>query len=107
VYTSGIDQESLEAEVRKFVVDTFLFGKGGDKLSSDDSFIALGIIDSTGVLELAAHIEQSYSFRIQDGELVPENMDSIRRIATYVRGKLSAMRGPAPQAARPSDAAVA
>lgn len=75
--------------IRKFVVDNFLFGQG-DKLKDDTSFLEGGIIDSTGVLELAMHIESTHGIKVKDEELVPENLDSINAIASFLEKKLAA-----------------
>jgi acyl carrier protein len=75
--------------IRKFVVDNFLFGQAGN-LKDDTSFLDGGIIDSTGVLELAMHIETTYGIKVKDDELVPENLDSINAVAAFLEKKLAA-----------------
>jgi len=75
--------------IRKFVVDNFLFGQAGN-LKDETSFLDGGIIDSTGVLELAMHIETTYGIKVKDDELVPENLDSINAIAAFLEKKLAA-----------------
>ena len=74
--------------IRKFVVDNFLFGQVG-KLRDDTSFLEGGIIDSTGVLELAMHIETTHGIKVKDEELVPENLDSINAVASFLEKKLA------------------
>ena len=74
-------------ELRQFIVENFLFGKEDAPLANGDSLLELGIIDSTGVLELVSFLEQKYGFTIQDEELVPENLDSIDRLVQFVRRK--------------------
>jgi acyl carrier protein len=61
-------------------------------LSEEDSLLEKGIIDSTGVLELVAFIEETYSFKINDEELAPENLDSIKNISQFIQNKLSFSR---------------
>ena len=78
---------NYESELRQFIVENFLFGKEDAPLASGDSLLELGIIDSTGVLELVSFLEQKYGFTIQDDELVPENLDSIDRLVQFVRRK--------------------
>jgi acyl carrier protein len=75
-------------EIRKFVVDHFLFGEDND-LANDASLLEQGVIDSTGVLELVSHIESRYGCKVKDEELTPENLDSISRIADYLQRKRS------------------
>jgi len=62
--------------VRHFVVETFLFGED-EKLREDTSFIESGMIDSTGILELAAFLEETFGFRLKDNELIPENLERL------------------------------
>jgi acyl carrier protein len=77
---------SIKSEIRKFVIDTFLFGSDED-MADGTSFLANGIIDSTGVMELVAHLEKTYRIKIKDDELVPENLDSIDSIAGFLSKK--------------------
>lgn len=76
--------------LRNFVVMNFLFGQGGDDLSEDDSFLERGIIDSTGVLELVGFLERQFGLQLEDDEIVPENLDSLRRLTDFVERKLTA-----------------
>ena len=46
-------------------------------LADDTSLLELGIVDSTGVLEVTAFLEGEYGIEIADHEIVPANMDSI------------------------------
>lgn len=79
----------MEQELRKFVVDNYLFGRDLD-FSNDDSFLEKGIIDSTGVLELVSHLESTYGIQVKDDDLLPENLDSISRLVRFVERKLQA-----------------
>ena len=79
--------ESLESTVREFIVNNFLFGQDGAELTDDASLLELGIIDSTGVLELVSFLEGGYQLKIDDEELIPENLDSIRNLARFIRKK--------------------
>ena len=75
-----------EVEIRRFIADKFLFGDER-KLSSDESLMEAGIIDSTGVLELIAYLEERFRIKIDNNELVPENLDSISLICTFLGKK--------------------
>ncbi len=74
-------------DIRKFIVENFLFGQDNG-LTNDTSFLEKGVIDSTGVLELATHIETTYNIKVKDEELVPENLDTINFIAAYLEKKI-------------------
>ncbi len=79
--------QGLEQQIRKFVVDNFLFGQDDSRLGDGDSFLEHGIIDSTGVLELVSFLETRFRMKIADAELLPENLDSIAGVAGFVRRK--------------------
>ena len=78
---------SLMQELRAFVVDHFLYGQDDGTLGPQDSFLERGIIDSTGVLELVAFLEERYGIQVQDEDLIPENLDSLEALAQFVQRK--------------------
>jgi acyl carrier protein len=75
---------SVERDVTKFIVDNFLFGNAAEAPAPATSFMETGLIDSTGVLELVAFIEEKYGLKVADDELVPENLDSVSNLAGFV-----------------------
>ena len=80
---------TIETDVRGFVTDNFLFGRKKVSLGGDDSLLEQGLIDSTGVLELVSFIESAFKIKVQDDDLVPENLDSINRLTSFVDSKLA------------------
>jgi acyl carrier protein len=74
--------------LRDFIVDNFLFGDG-NKLAIDTPLLENGIIDSTGVLELVAFIEENYNFTITDEELVQDNFSSLNAIDKFLKSKIN------------------
>ena len=81
--------ESLSHDVRTFIIDNFLFGDASGRFTftDDDSFQERGIVDSTGILELVCHLQQHYGIVIEDEELVPDNLDSVSKVARFVERK--------------------
>jgi acyl carrier protein len=55
----------------------------------DVSFLEEGIMDSTGVLELVMFVEETFHVTVEDEEIVPENFDSVSRLAAYIRRKIA------------------
>lgn len=80
--------------VRDFVVENFLYGEDS-MLKEDTSFLEEGIIDSTGILELIAFLEETYGLTIRDEEYVPENFDTLGNVARFLERKLSPVAGAA------------
>jgi acyl carrier protein len=74
-----------------FIRENFLFGDSNASLSPDDSFSERGIVDSTGILELVAFVEESFGLSIGDEEIVPENFDSIARLTQFIDRKKSSI----------------
>ncbi len=78
--------QPLENQLRRFVIDNFLYGRE-EQFSNDDSFLEVGLIDSTGMLELVGFLENNYGIEVEDADLVPQNLDSVSRLAQFVRRK--------------------
>lgn len=75
------------SSVKKFIVDNFLFGDVS-RLSSDTiSFLDSGIVDSTGILELITFLEENFGIKIEDNEMLPENLDSLSNVQAFISRK--------------------
>jgi len=79
---------NLVSEIREFIVENFLFGDG-EQLGEATSFLEEGIIDSTGILELIMFLEETYSLKIEDDELIPDNLDTLQNVTNFIERKLS------------------
>lgn len=79
--------ESIEAEVRRYVVEHLLFGRGEVELRGETSFLESGIIDSTGVLELVQFLEETFHVKVEDEDLIPANLDSVSALTRFVESK--------------------
>lgn len=77
----------IKDKVRAFIVENFMFGND-EGLEDDTSFLENGIIDSTGILELVNFFEEEFSISVEDEELIPENLDSIKNVTSYLQKKL-------------------
>jgi acyl carrier protein len=80
----------LKAQIREFIINNFLFGATDTVLEDNGSFLQKGILDSTGILEVVGFLEEKYGIKIEDDELVPENLDSIECIVRFVSSKNTA-----------------
>ena len=47
----------------------------------------MGIIDSTGILEVIFFLEENFGIKVEDEEMVPENLDSIDNLVAFVARK--------------------
>jgi len=73
--------------IRMYLQDRFMIGKSSSSLMDTDPLLEKGILDSTGVLELVGFIEETFSFSVEDEELVPDNLGSVENLVRYVERK--------------------
>ena len=81
--------EQLIHDLRAYIVGNFLFGDESAPFAfaDDDSLQERGIVDSTGVLELVCHLQEHYGIDIEDDELIPDNLDSLSKVARFIQRK--------------------
>ena len=77
-------------EIRKFITTNFYVADPA-KLADDASFLDLGIIDSTGVLEVVTFLEDKFGIVVGDSEMLPENLDSLKNLTAFVERKRSTL----------------
>lgn len=80
--TKSID---IERDVREFIAENFVMDEAADELDADASLTQSGVLDSMGVLELIMFLEERFGIEVPDEDTLPENLDSVNRIADYVR----------------------
>lgn len=78
---------SIRQTIRRYILENFLFTDDEAALRDGNSFLAGGIIDSTGVLEIMLFIEETFGIKVEDEEMLPENLDSIDNLVAFVQRK--------------------
>lgn len=73
--------------IKSFIVDSFQAGSAEVQIDENTSFLETGLVDSMRVLELVDFLEERFGIRVENSELVPQNLDSIRNIAAYLSVK--------------------
>ena len=86
-----------EEQIRTYIAENFLLG-AEDELGPSQSLLDSGVVDSTGVIELVAFLEETFSIEVTDANLVPENLDTIANIAAFVERKKAAWAAQTPDA---------
>ncbi len=79
--------DSLRDRIQKFILENYLFTNDTSALGLDDSLLGRGIVDSTGMLEIIMFIEEQLGVTVKDEDMVPENLDSVSRIAAFVESR--------------------
>jgi len=79
----------VKEQIRQYVAENFLFSDNGFELDNDESFLDAGVVDSLGVLELVTFVEENFGVQVADDEIVPDNFDSVNRLADFIGRKRS------------------
>ena len=84
LFNSIKKKNNYKKTLRHFIEKNFYIN---DSFGDSDSFFENGIIDSTGVLELVSFIEKKYEIKVEDEEVIPENLDSINSLTDFLKTK--------------------
>lgn len=102
---NSTNDRPVEAAIRAFIATNLLYSEDGFAFSDDASLIRERIIDSLGVVELAAFLGQRFGVRVEQADVRPDNFDSVAKLAAFVARKQVAARPEAakrPEAAQPA-----
>ena len=80
----------VRKQMRGFIEDNFLYLRPDLELGDGDDFLAAGVIDSLGFVELVEEVQTRFGIAIDDIDITEENFGSIEAIAGYVKRKRSA-----------------
>jgi acyl carrier protein len=78
----------ISRRVREFILSNF-YVTDTEGLSDGASLLSLGIVDSTGILEVICFLEEEFAIVVEDEDATPANLESIERIATFVSRKVA------------------
>lgn len=77
----------IKVKIKEFLQENYIFDSENG-LDDDDSLLENGIIDSTGVLELILFLEENFQIKVNDDEILPENLDSVNNICNFAKIKI-------------------
>ena len=81
--------EDARQKIRAFIKQYFVLSRVDQNLSDDDSLLARGVIDASGLQVLSAFLDKEFGVHVEESEYVAENLSSISRIAAFVSRKQS------------------
>lgn len=76
----------MKDEIRAYLA-THRATQGSGDFGDQESLLEAGVIDSMAMVDLIAHLEETYSITIDEDDMVPENFDTVDAIVAYVSGK--------------------
>jgi acyl carrier protein len=71
----------------EYIKDELLKGRKID-LKPEDDLLSAGILDSLGILQVVAFIEDRFGFQVPDEDVVFENFVSIDALANYLKANI-------------------
>lgn len=80
------EPNSISPQIQSFIVRTFPAARKRN-INENVQLLESGIIDSLGVLDVVAFLEKSFTIKISDEELTPDNFASIKRLTDFVEKK--------------------
>ena len=80
----------VRRELRAYIEDNFLYLHPDVQLTDEDDFLALGVMDSLGFVELVEEVQARYGVAVEDAEITEENFGSISALTSYVERKRAA-----------------
>lgn len=78
---------NVKEMIRAYIAENMLFSGNGYPYSDSTSFLEEGIVDSMGIMELVMFVEENFHISVEDEDLVPDNFDSVSRLAVYIHSK--------------------
>ena len=72
-----------QAILMDYIKQQLMKGRNAN-ITTQDDLLGAGIIDSLGVLQLVAFIEERFNFQVPDEDVVYENFFSVEALANYL-----------------------
>jgi acyl carrier protein len=73
---------SIEEMLSAYISKELASGPMGE-LGLDSNLV--GVVDSTGVMELTVWVENTFGFSVEIDDITPENFGTIQRLADWIR----------------------
>lgn len=82
-----MEKAKIKAKITGFIFENFPQAKA-KKLEENEPLLVNGILDSLGVLDVVSFLEKEFGISIDDGELTPENFQSILSMTEFLECKV-------------------
>ena len=74
----------IKNELEQFILNELMASDEKKSIEPDEDLLMQGIVDSMGVLKLSAFIEEKFSVKVTDIDMVPENFQSLESLTQFV-----------------------
>ncbi|MCA9921097.1 MAG: acyl carrier protein [Anaerolineales bacterium] len=73
--------------LERFILDEIMLAESGATIDPDESLISNGVLDSLGLLRLIAFVEEQFGIEVDDGDVIPDNFQSLNVMEKFLAGK--------------------
>ncbi len=89
--------DSIEQQLCAFIQTEFIMERGGgDRVfGPEDPLVASGVVDSLGIFEVIAFVEEQFSVDVLPEDVVIDNFETVHAIGSLVRSRLVSRQRPA------------
>lgn len=87
-----MDRTDVAVQARQYITENFLYTRPDFRLGDDDRLLERGIIDSMGVMELVAFLQERFAIVVDESEITEDHFGSLSAIAAYVVRKRAGAR---------------
>ena len=77
----------VRSVVRAFIVTRLAPSAGRSEIADDEDLIDTGVVNSLGIFQLVAFLEERFQISVGDEEITPENFATIDGIERLVAGR--------------------
>ena len=82
-----MDAAHVVTRTRAYIAENFLYMRPDLELAEDDLLLEKRIVDSMGMVELVAFLEDEFGIDLDDGEITEGNFATLGAIARFVVAK--------------------
>ncbi len=82
-----LDMDRDARPIRAFILERLAPATGRTQLGDDEDLIDSGVVDSLGVFQLVAFLEEHFRVAIADSDITPDNFGTIERIERLVAAR--------------------
>jgi acyl carrier protein len=78
---------NTEERIKHFILEELQHGNSKLQIDSEEELISSGVIDSLALLRLIVFIEERFGVTVEDGDVVPDNFETVNSIKAFVEKK--------------------
>jgi len=87
--TGALTLDLIRRQIHEYIQLNFLYDGDDEALDDTEPLLEQGVVDATGVLEIALFLEETYGIHVGEEDLAPENLDSVDNIALFTWQRLA------------------